>query len=151
MVDALLVGLRRGAPRATPFALAGTLDVAFDGSTCRLGDDAPPLVGVAGLYALRFVGPRGVPSGVLIGGVRAPRAWNDLLDWLPTVDLGSETAPPDWLLQGPSTGDEDGSGSTVTATGTLEPGVYGPICLTGVWPDFSFAPGTPFEVAAAAG
>ena len=105
----------------------------------------------AGLYVIRYTGSSGTPSGVTIAGVQPPHTWQDLVAWLPTADPTSDQPPPDWIVVGPSTGDAAGNGAAVTAAGSLDPGIHGPVCLVGNWPDITFVPGTPFEVAAAAG
>jgi hypothetical protein len=33
----------------------------------------------------------------------------------------------------------------VTVLGDLEDATYGPLCMTGTWPDVRFTPGSPFE------
>ena len=136
---AFLAALRRGEPRQTPFKLAGSLSVTFDGTTCALSGTSDD----AGAHELRYQGPVGTPSGVAIAGVRAPHRWADVVAFLPTFDVA--TQPPNWLLLGPMAGDEAGSGQPSTAMGDLEDAAYGPICLTGTWPDITLTAGTPFE------
>lgn len=136
----LLDALRRGEPRTTPFRLAGSLSVTFDGRTCEVSGSSDG----AGLHELRYQGPAGSPSGVVMLSVRPPHRWEELLALLPTFDV--EAPPPDWLLAGPSASDEAGTGGPLTMTGDLEDGIYGPMCLTGTWPDFEFTPGVPFQV-----
>jgi hypothetical protein len=137
--SALLAALRRGEPRATPFKVTGSLAVAFDGTTCAIsGDSSDP-----GLHELRYQGPPGTASGGALVGVQPPRRWGDVVAMLPTFDV--EGPPPDWLLMGPTASDDTGSGREVTVMGDLEDGTYGPVCLTGTWPDLVFVPGTPFQ------
>jgi inosine-uridine nucleoside N-ribohydrolase len=135
----LLAGLRRGEPRASAFEIAGRLSVTFDGATCALTgtSDGP------GPHELRYEGPPGAPSGVLVAGAQPPRAWVDVLAAVPTVD--EDTVPPDWLLVGPTATDATGSGRPVTVLGELEDGTYGPVCTTGTRPELRFTPGAPFE------
>jgi inosine-uridine nucleoside N-ribohydrolase len=138
---ALLEALRRGGPRTTPFELAGEVSVTWDGTTC-----AGTVEGTdAGLYTVHYQGPAGDPSGVLIGGVRAPHPWTALTDFVTTVDLSSEIALPDWLIQGGEVSDDQGSGRAADGTVELETETYGPVCVTGEWPDLVFTPGDPFE------
>lgn len=150
--DALLAGLRRGAARVTPFQLAGAIDVTFDGTTCRatpIGADSgrPEAVLVAGLYRVRYTGPASTPSSVTMAGVRAPKGWSDLVAWIATIDLGTQVEPPAWVLTGPSVADALGTGSPMSVAGSMPAATVGPICAFGTWPDLTFVPGTPFEVA----
>lgn len=149
--DALLTGLRRGPARVTPFQLAGEIDVAFDGTTCRAttsdggAGPGPP----AGLYRVRFAGlAGGTPSGVTVVGVQAPKRWSDLEAWIASVDLATQVEPPTWVILGPAASDETGAGGPVSIAGAMPAGTVGPVCVSGAWPDLTFVPGTPFEVAA---
>ena len=140
---ALLEALRRGGPRATPFSLGGTIAVTFDGTTCTAtregGGGTTP-----GLYQLRYSGPAGTPNGVFFVGVDATATWADLTAYMGTVALDGQEAPPDWLVLGAQAADEAGDGRPIIATFDLEDAVtYGPVCLTGTWPDFEFTAGTP--------
>ena len=56
--SALLAALRRGEPRATPFALAGSLAVTFDGTTCAISGTSDD----TGLHELRYEGAPGHPE-----------------------------------------------------------------------------------------
>lgn len=138
----LLTALRRGGPRLTPFELGGTIAVTWTGTACTttVEGDRP------GVYTLSFSGPAGPPSGVYIAGVQAPRTWPDLVDFITTVDVSSGATPPGWIVQGGQAVDEQGTGSLVGATAQLAVGIYGPVCVTGVWPDLVFTPGEPFAV-----
>jgi inosine-uridine nucleoside N-ribohydrolase len=136
---ALLAGLRRGEPRADPFEIVGRLAVTFDGTVCALtgtSDDPGP-------HELRYEGPVGTPSGVVLAGVHPPRDWRGVVAFLPIFDPG--VAPPEWLLLGPAATDDAGAGLPVTVLGDLEDATYGPLCMTGTWPDVRFTPGSPFE------
>ena len=136
---ALLEALRRGEPRATPFRSAGSLSVSFDGTTCAVsGTSNEP-----GFHEVRYEGPAGTPSGLVIAGTRAPRRWADLLALLPTLDL--EAQPPEWIVTTASASDEAGTGEPMTTSGDLHDGIHGPICMTGTWPDLAFTPGVPFQ------
>lgn len=137
---ALLDAFRRGEPRATPFSLAGSLAVTFDGTTCSVSgtSDQP------GVHELRFEGPVGTPSGAVAVGIRPPHRWEELVAMLPAFDV--EAPPPDWLVEGPVAQDPAGSGEPVTATGSLDEDLAGVACLSGTWPDLDFAPGRPFPV-----
>jgi inosine-uridine nucleoside N-ribohydrolase len=136
---ALLVALRRGPSRATPFRVAGTLSVSFDGTSCSLRGESNEV----GLHLLEYSGPADGPSGVSMAGVRPPNRWEELLAMLPTIDIGA--APPDWVAVGPIAEDTEGNGRAVTAAGDLEEATYGPFCFRGRFPDISFTPGIPFQ------
>ncbi len=142
--QALLDALRRGGPRATPFKLGGTLEVVLDGTTCTLKAE----VGGSGLYSVTYRGTAGAGSGVIIPGVQAPHPWADLLDYVANIDLGASEGimQPDWILLGGEVNDESGSGDVLSGTAILEAATYGPICITGSWPDLAFHPGQPFDV-----
>lgn len=137
---ALLDALHRGESRATPFTLGGSLTVAFDGTTCSLsGSSDQP-----GVHDLTYTGPAGQPSGATVIGVQAPHTWADVTSLLPTFD--AQASPPPWISEGPNAVDANGTGTPVTATGTLETDIAGPVCLTGDFPNVRFVPGPPFPV-----
>jgi inosine-uridine nucleoside N-ribohydrolase len=140
LVDALGVG----PDRSTPFQLAGELAVRWDGSTCSFEMPGGLTPGVA---ALTFDNGTGDPVGVEIVGVREPHTWQELEDLLPTVDV--ETAVlPDWVIDAGGLSDDPGAGGSLEGTVALASGTYGPVCITGTWPDLAFHPGQPFVVAA---
>lgn len=135
---ALLAALRAGAPRTDPFSVAGTIAVAWDGTTCTMQSSSQR----AGLHAVSLANTSGKPGGALIAGVKAPHRWADLTALL--TDLDVETfQQPDWLLQGGQIADETGTGTTATATASIEADTYGPVCVTGTWPDMTFTVGAP--------
>ncbi len=136
---ALLAALRRGGPRATPFRLAGTLAVSFDGTTCSLRGESNE----TGPHLIEYRGPTDGPSGVGIVGVRPPNRWDQLRALLPTIDI--EAPPPDWLIVGPMAEDAEGSGRLITTGGDLDEAVYGPVCYRGRYPDLVFTLGDPFQ------
>ena len=137
--EALLTSLRRGGPRATPFRLAGTLRVSFDGAVCRLDGESSE----TGVHLVEYRGPTDGPSGVAIAGARPPNRWDQLRALLPSLDV--ETTPPDWVIEGPVAEDPEGSGRPITATGDLDEAIYGPFCFRGTFPDLVFTPGNPFQ------
>lgn len=141
---ALLDALRRGGPRATPFALVGTIDVTFDGTTCaatEAGDGPGP-----GLHQVRYTGPVGTPSGAFVVGVAPGHAWTELTTFFETVDVETATEPPDWVILGAQVADDAGAGTPVTTTlARLDGPTYGPVCLTGTWPELTFVAGTPLS------
>ena len=136
---AFLVALRRGPSRATPFRVAGTLTVSFDGTACALRGESNEV----GLHLLEYSGPTDGPSGVTISGVRPPNRWEELLALLPTIDVAAP--PPDWVALGPIAEDTEGTGRAVTTAGDLEEATYGPVCFRGRLPDITFTPGIPFQ------
>jgi inosine-uridine nucleoside N-ribohydrolase len=140
---ALLEALRRGGPRVTPFKQAGSLTATWDGTTCALSVDGS----TPGLYQLTYTGTAGSASQAAIAGVRTDHRWSDLTDWLAGVDLSQEEPqPPDWVIFAGELTDATGAGDALSGTVVLEPGSYGPICITGEWPDLVFHPGRPFDV-----
>ena len=145
--SALIEALRVGPDRTTPFELAGQIAVRWDGASCtfEMPDGVTP-----GVAALTFDNGTGDPAAVEIVGIREPRTWQDLLAFLPTLDPASETAAalPDWVIDAGGLSDDAGTGGTIAGSITLEPGTYGPVCITGSWPDLVFRPGQPFVVAA---
>jgi hypothetical protein len=134
--DALVATLTSGGPRATPFAIAGTLAATWDGTTCAMTAPSRP-----GLYEVTYEGPPGSPGGVLVAGVAAPRQWSDLTTFLNGIDLSTEVEEPAWLLQGGQVWDESGAGTAAGTTATIQPGTWGPLCVQGTWPDLTFTPG----------
>lgn len=138
--SALLEALRRDGPRATPFRLAGTLGITFDGFTCTMTGHSDR----DGPHRVDYKSTVGKASGAAIVGTAAPQTWQDVLDMLPVMDQQEKL--PDWLVVGPIAADSLGDGKVATSTGDLVEGFYGPICYTGAWPHGRFVAGTPFEV-----
>jgi hypothetical protein len=62
-----------------------------------------------------------------------------------TVDVATGMTP-DWIIEGASVNDEAGHGALAAGTMVVQPVTYGPICVTGTWPDLAFTPGEGFEV-----
>ena len=143
--SALVEALGVGPDRTTPFELAGQLAVRWDGASCTFEMQEGLTPGVA---ALTFDNGTGDPAGVQIVGIREPHTWQDFLAFLPTLDLSSENAAalPDWVVDAGGVSDGDGTGGTTAGSVTLEPGTYGPVCLSGTWPDLVLRPGQPFVV-----
>jgi hypothetical protein len=137
---ALLDALRRGEPRATPFTRSGQLAVTFDGSTCSISgtSDQP------GLHELTFQGPAGEASGALIVGFDPSHAWADVVTTVASLD--PTASPPPWLHEGPSALDGEGRGAPISASGTLEDGAAGVICITGEGADTRYVAGGSFPV-----
>ena len=142
-----LEALRVGPARATPFTLAGEMTVHWDGSTCAtdITEGLKP-----GVVALKLENDTGDPSGVVIVGVREPHTWAELLELIPTVAAGGATAsPPDWVVEAGGAFDDAGAGGTISGSVRLEPGTYGPVCVSGTPPDAKLRAGQPFVVAPA--
>jgi inosine-uridine nucleoside N-ribohydrolase len=142
--SALVEALGVGPARVTPFELAGGLAVRWDGVTCAFEMPGGLRPGVA---ALTFDNGTGDPVAVQIVGVREPHTWQELEDLLPTVDVEA-TVLPDWVIEAGGLADEAGAGGSMKGTVALEAATYGPVCITGTWPDLQFHPGQPFVVAA---
>ena len=142
--SAFLEALRVGGTRATPFTLAGEITVRWDGSTCAFEITEGLMPGVA---ALTFDNATGDPAGVQIVGVKEPHTWEELVALVPTIDVETATQP-DWIVDAGGASDEAGTGGPVTGSVRLDEGTYGPLCVTGTWPDVVFRPGQPFVVAA---
>jgi inosine-uridine nucleoside N-ribohydrolase len=141
---AFLAALRVGPARATPFVLAGEITVHWDGSTCAFEMTGGLTPGVAGLT---FENATGDPAGVVVAGVREPHTWPEVVELAATLDRES-TTPPDWVIQAGGAFDDSGAGGSVKSSVQLEPGTYGPICVTGTETNFTLRPGQPFVVAA---
>ena len=137
---ALLDALRRGEPRATPFSLAGSVAVTFDGTTCAVSGSSDQ----HGVHELRYEGPAGTPSGAGAVGIRPPQDFDDFRLQLPAID--PQGPLPDWLSQGPVALDGDGSGDLVVAAGALDEDLAGVFCFSGTWPSLVFVPGRAVQV-----
>jgi len=142
--DALVQALERGGPRRTPFALAGTISVTWDGTSCVADPGANLSAGVVGL---EFTSTSAAPAGVSIIGVLGDRTWSDLEAYVATFDPATSDAQPDWLVVAGSAADVTGDQGRVQGTAIVEAGTYGPVCITGTWPDIGVAAGASFEVA----
>jgi inosine-uridine nucleoside N-ribohydrolase len=117
-----LAGLRLGPPRPHPFALAGTISVTFDGTTCA--DDAPDTL-AAGDWAISVKSTFTGQAYVALVTFHEGAGWNDLLTHISTAQ--DPTAQPDFVdvaagsfLDGPS------SARLIAA---ITPGTYGLVCL----------------------
>jgi hypothetical protein len=132
---ALLEALRRGAARATPFTLAGSLEVTFDGTACSVtgASDGP------GIHEIRYEGPVGGPSGVLVAGLRSAQLWDEFVDLLRDYDPG--VPPPEWLVPARLIEDPSGTGAHLTGTGRLDDEAAGIACFSGSGAGRTFVPG----------
>lgn len=140
---AFLEALRRGGPRRTPFALAGTVAVIWDGASCAVAVDG----GRPGLYTLSYRGILGRGSQAILAGVVDGHGWADLVDWLAGVDLEvAPEEPPDWVIRSGELTDEGATGLALSGTADLRAGVHGPVCISGDWPALEFQVGEPFAI-----
>jgi len=130
---AFLAGLRAGDPRAHPFELAGTITVAFDGSTCAITRTNPV---AAGDWLVK--GSATAPGGTVVALVRFKdgKGWDDLVAYVATAKAPDE--PPSFV---------DVTGFALAVGGqpaqfmaTLASGRYGVSCLN--YPSGSGGPGT---------
>jgi inosine-uridine nucleoside N-ribohydrolase len=143
--SALLASLGRGPNRPTPFALTGKVAVSWDGTACVTNQDDGLAAGVA---RVTFENQSGAPAGVTVVGVTPPHAWDELPALLDGLDMEEVEGPPDWVVEAVSLADETGEGGERTGTVAIGHGsTYGPICITGQWPDLEFTPGEPIAVA----
>lgn len=143
-VDALLEGLRRGGPRTTPFEIAGTVDMTFDGAVCSATiEPAGPVA--PGVYRLRYTGLAGTPGGGFMVGADETATWSDIETFLLGLDPEVDAEPPSWILLVGQVADDAGTGAPIEGTASVTAaGTYGPVCASGMWPDITFIPGTPF-------
>jgi hypothetical protein len=140
---AFLTALRRGPAPREPFALSGDVAAAWDGRTCAMKPFEELRPGVA---QVTFENTSGRPAGLTMTGVRPPHRWDELVAFL-GVGLTGSASPPEWVIEGVSLNDETGAGSPVRGTMAVEATTYGPVCVTGTWPDLVFRAGDPFDVA----
>ena len=85
-----LAGLRRGPARGTPFTIAGTVALTFDGQRCTLGN--PPAR--PGLYTVEFSWA-GVASAIAVLVTLHPgHAWQEAIDF--AADLQHQAVSPAW-------------------------------------------------------
>jgi hypothetical protein len=139
VTTAVLAGLRRGAQRPDPFAVAGTLSVTWDGSACRQDGDGPT---APGLTRIELHNRSAAGVGLVAAGVRTPRTWAEALAWLDSADLSAaELDVPDWIVQIPAEDVYAEAGVDTVAMVDLPAGVVGFICGSGTWPDLTFVDG----------
>jgi len=144
VTDAVLAGLRRGAPRPQPFAMAGTMSVRWDGTTCSI-ESRPTHAGVT---RVELHNASTAPVGLLAAGVREPKTWSDALAWLDRADFSTpDLAIPDWIEQISSDGVYAEAGRDAGALIDIPAGTLGVVCGTGEWPDLTFVDGGPLTIA----
>ena len=142
--DAILAGLRRGAPRPEPFTTAGTLAVTWDGTVCRIEGDPPTK---AGMFQVNLANRGTDPVGLLGAGVVPPKTWADVISWIEGVDLTSEdVAPPDWIVPIEGTGESAEPGADAVALVQMPAGPVGILCASGQWPNLTFTDGGSFTL-----
>ena len=120
-----LEGLRRGAPRANPFTLAGTLHATFDGSTCG-GTPGAPIA--PGNYVVDFKSSVAGDTVLAVIRLRPGATWQQVLDFIASKGpQPADLSPPDFVdvLTAPAL---SGPG-TVSGAVDLTPGTYGIVCL----------------------
>ena len=118
-----LAGLRLGAPRPNPFALAGTISVTFDGTICA--DDAPDSL-AAGDWAFDVETTFAETTAVGVVVFHEGSGWDDLMTYFETAS--DPTNQPPFLDVAAMTGLEGPSSTRMIAS--LTPGTYGIVCLT---------------------
>jgi hypothetical protein len=119
-----LAALRTGAPRSTPFAIAGSMEVRWDGTSCTIVDQPQ----AAGLVEVTLVNTTQGDVALLLGGAAAPKTWPDVVTFVQQADLADPNLKaPDWIVQVPvdlrragtrSTAFADPAESASGATGT---------------------------------
>jgi len=139
--ERFLEGLRLGAPRDTPFSVAGTMRVTFDGTTCV---DQRPTTVAPGTYILEVESAAQAP--VLFAQVRlkGDATWTELL--ADSAKNPSNTEPPPYA-DVPWTTVLEVPGST-QAVLEFEPVTYGFACLFLGDPSRAVPAATGFTVAA---
>jgi inosine-uridine nucleoside N-ribohydrolase len=140
---ALLAALRRGDPRPEPFTVVGEVTAGWDGTTCRID----PTTERAGVVRIRFANDSPSDASLLIAGVKAPRTWSDVMEFVNSIDLANpEVQVPDWIIQ-VGNGIAAGPGSEATNFLGLPEGEVGFFCATGEFPALEFFDGGSFTVA----
>jgi pyrimidine-specific ribonucleoside hydrolase len=120
--ERFLAGLRVGAARPTPFTLAGTIAVRFDGTTCV---DERPATMSAGDWMLEASTTAAGTSAVVVMRFHEGAGWDQLLAYIRTAK--DPTAQPDFLdVAGLAGFDAPGTSRAVV---DLVPGHYGIVCL----------------------
>jgi inosine-uridine nucleoside N-ribohydrolase len=136
-VDAILGGLRRGAPRPEPFSTTGTVKVTWDGTRCAI---TPPSPTAAGSARIELVNRSNAPVGVFAAGVVPPHTWADVLEFVRTADLAAPTfVLPDWIIELAGDGLFVEAGATASMLTTLPAAEVGFICATGDWPSLTLS------------
>ena len=93
-----LAALRTGAPRSNPFAIAGSMEVRWDGDSCTVV--APP--DTAGLVEVTLVNTTQRDVALLMGGAAPPKTWADVVTFVQHADLADPNLKaPDWIVQVP--------------------------------------------------
>lgn len=137
-----LAALRTGAPRSNPFAIAGSMEVRWDGTSCTVVDQPE----TAGLVEVTLVNTTQGDVAMLMGGAAAPKTWADVVAFVQQADLADPNLKaPDWIVQVPV--DLNASaGARSTAFAPIPAGEVGVLCATGTYPDLTFYDGDSFTV-----
>jgi pyrimidine-specific ribonucleoside hydrolase len=136
-----LEGLRRGAPRDTPFSVQGTMRVTFDGTTCS--DDHPATV-LPGPYLVEVEST--APAAVLFAQLKlvGDATWAQLQ--ADTARDPSDIEAPDYVdVPWFTLAEQPGSSKAVV---TFEAGTYGFACLFLGTPNLAVPASEAFTVAA---
>lgn len=142
--SAFLAALGRGGPRTTPFAVSGEIRLAWDGTSCS----AVPLGPLgAGMILATFENRSGLEATAVVVFAGPPHSWQDVVDALVDFDPTSEEPPPEWIEPVVFLGDEGGGAGPFSGAMVARAGTYGPVCIAGEWPEFTFTSGQPFEIA----
>jgi hypothetical protein len=142
-MPAFLAALRTGPRRSEPFAIASTLSVAWDGTTCRVVGDSPTASGPA---LVRLENTSTSDAGLLVAGVVAPKRWPDAVAFAGTADFSDPNlAIPDWIVPVPGN-IYAAPGTTATALAMLPAAEVGILCAVGQWPKFDIADGGAFMI-----
>ena len=133
----------RARPRSNPFAIAGSMEVRWDGTSCTVVD--PPDDGRPGRGHARATRPSG-DVALLMGGAAPPKTWADVVAFVQHADLADPNLKaPDWIVQVPV--DLSASaGTRSTAFAPIPAGKVGVLCATGTYPDLTFYDGGSFTV-----
>ena len=138
--DEFLAGLRRGAPRESPFTFTGSITVRFDGKTC---DDGNPGTLAPGDVSVRFEATGGDVSGLAVLRFKEGAGWQTLLDYIASAP--DPTDQPDFV-ELPSFLTVEGTGSSAAIV-AVTPGTYGMVCFRMVGEKTDVVPAAgPFEV-----
>ena len=143
--DAILAGLRRGAPRPEPFRMDDAVAVTWDGTACRI-DGEPPTK--AGLIQVTFANRGTGNASLSAAGFVPPRTWTDVLTLVSSLDLSAtDVSVPDWIVQIDGQGPSAQPGGDAVALIQMPAGPAGLLCVTGDWPNLTFMDGGSFTLA----
>ena len=96
------------------------------------------------MYRARLVNDTAALAGLTVIGVRPPRGWDDVVEFLSELEPGQIGEPPAWIVDGgfaEAAADSIGAGLVDVFDGPA-----GAVCVSGDWPDLTFEASDPFEV-----